>query len=125
MSLSLHGIIMPLKIISSPEPTLPPFPLVCHVTLPPPPHPPPPPPPQKRGKSKNPDLISSSSSYLLMSTTLPAYPPPSPPPSPPPKKKKKKNPGFGFFVKIHLLESLKLESYDLYLRSYPLMIIFF
>ena len=30
--------------------------------------------------------------------------------------KKKKLPGFGFFVKIHLLESLKLGLYDLYFR---------
>ena len=34
-----------------------------------------------------------------------------PPPLPPPKKKKKKKniPGFGFFVKIHLLKSSKLD----------------
>ena len=34
--------------------------------------------------------------------------------SPPPQKKK--NPGFGFFVKFHLLESSKLNSSDLYFR---------
>ena len=34
-----------------------------------------------------------------------------------------KNPGFGFFVKIHLLESSKLNFYDLYFRSYLLMIL--
>ena len=45
----------------------------------------------------------------------------SPPPPPPKKKKRKKNPGFGFFVKIHLLESTKLY---LYFRSYSLMILF-
>ena len=32
-------------------------------------------------------------------------------------------PGFGFFVKIHLLESLKLDFYDF--RNYSFMIIFF
>ena len=35
------------------------------------------------------------------------YPPP--PQNPTPPKKKKNFPGFGFFVKIHLLESTKLD----------------
>ena len=41
-----------------------------------------------------------------------------------PHPKKKKNPGFGFFVKIHLLESSKLDLNGLYFRSYSLMINF-
>ena len=32
---------------------------------------------------------------------------------------------FGFFVKIHLLENLKLALYDLYFRSYSFVIILF
>ena len=34
------------------------------------------------------------------------------------------NPGFGFFVNIHLLESLKLELYDLYFRVYSKVMLF-
>ena len=37
------------------------------------------------------------------------YPSPPPPPPPPAKKKKRRNPGFGFFVKVHSLESSKLD----------------
>ena len=37
---------------------------------------------------------------------------PHPHPTPPYPSKKIFFPGFGFFVKIHLLESLKLELYD-------------
>ena len=54
---------------------------------------------------------------------VPAHPILHSPPYLPPKKKF--FPGFGFFVKIYLTESLKLELYDLYFRSYSWMIIFF
>ena len=43
--------------------------------------------------------------------------------SPHPHPNKKINPGFGFFVKVHLLVSLKLELYDLYFRNYSYIII--
>ena len=59
--------------------------------------------------------------WLLCS--YPQLLPPSPPPPPPPKKKKEKK-KIGFFVKIHLLESSKLDLYGLYFGSYSLMISF-
>ena len=55
-----------------------------------------------------------------MSTTVLAYP--LQPSYPTPLFKTNFFPGFGFFVKIHLLESLKLELYGF--RSYSFMIIF-
>ena len=44
---------------------------------------------------------------LIVLSPAPASPPPSSP------HRAKENPGLGFFFKIHLLESLKLELYDL------------
>ena len=129
MRLRLHEIIYHssfYRFLAQQSPHLPALPL---------PPPPPPPPPKHKGKIKSPGFRFFF--IHLISTTLPAYLPPShprhhphpqpnpptqhplPPPIPPPKKN-----GFGFFVKIHLLESLKLELYDLYFRSYSFMIIF-
>ena len=70
--------------------------------------------------------------YVHNFTGIPFLPPLhlTPPPQKKKNKKKKKHlfPDFGFFVKIHSLErereSLILELYDLYFRSYSLMIIF-
>ena len=46
----------------------------------------------------------------LVSRVHTSQPPDPPSPRPPKKKKKRKtNPGFGFFVNIHLLESTKLD----------------
>ena len=39
-------------------------------------------------------------------------------PPPPPHTHTQNFPGFGFFVKVHLLERLELQLYDLYFRSY-------
>ena len=55
-----------------------------------------------------------------MFTTLPAHPLPSSPHAPPLSKTEK-----GFFVKIHLLECLKLVLYGVFFKSYSLMIIIF
>ena len=41
----------------------------------------------------------------------------------PKKTQKKQFPRFGFFVKIHLLESSKFNLYDLYFITYSLMIL--
>ena len=48
---------------------------------------------------------------------------PSPPTPLNPQQPKHFFPEFVFFVKIHLLESYKLELYDWYFRSYSLRII--
>ena len=56
-----------------------------------------------------------SSHYPHPSTLVPR---PSPPPPPPPTHTHTFSfPGFAFFVKIHLLESSKLDLYGLYFRS--------
>ena len=58
---------------------------------------------------------------------LPPTCPPLKPPPPPPrkkKKKKKKTTEFGFLVKIHLLESSKLNLYGFYCSSNSLVISF-
>ena len=74
---------------------------------------------------KNVDLDSLSSyqcpqlNYTLPSPHSPRIHPLLPPP--PPKKKKS---WIWILCKLHLLESLKLELYDLYFSSYSYMIIF-
>ena len=104
--------------------SLPSIPDRLHCPCPPPPPPPtslPPPPPKKK---KNPwfGLVILSISkkknpwfglVILSISRTSLYTPHSPSPPPP----EKKIPGFGFLVKIHLLESSKLELCDLYFRS--------
>ena len=79
---------------------------------------PPPLPPHKKDKNKKSLIwILGHSLNVHNFTGIPSSTP-HPHPIPPFKKR----PGFGFFVKIHLLESLKLELYDF--RRYSFMIIF-
>ena len=78
----------------------------------------------KRGPYNVSCILNMAAFMLIPPVTTININPPQPPPPPPPHHQKKKNPGFGFFVKIHLLESSRLNLSDLYFRSYLLMILY-